>query len=130
MKFFSIEKLSKILEQNILEIDFALIFGSASKGEVKDLADIDIAVYLDTAISIDIFLKIVREVEDYTKCRCDLSVLNTASVILCFEALQGKLLFVRENKIDVYAQFYSCTCREYEDKIIWMEKQLFLRGYA
>ena len=128
-KQFSIKKLSKILEQ-IVEIDFALIFGSAQKGEVTGFSDIDIAVYLNTSITTDILLKIVEKVENHTHCRCDVCILNSASEILRFEALKGKLLFVRENKIDDYALFYSLTCREYEDKITWMKKQLSYRGYS
>jgi len=127
MEFF--KKLSKILEQ-IIEIDFALIFGSAQKGALKDASDIDIGVYLNTPITTDILLKIVEKIENYTHRRCDLCTLNTASAILRFEALKGDLLFVRENKIDDYAQFYSLTCREYEDKIFWMKKQLSYRGYS
>ena len=128
-KYFSIKKLSKILEQ-IIEIDFALIFGSAQKGEVKGSSDIDIGVYLNTHITTNLLLKIIEKVENYTHCRCDVSILNTASEILRFEALKGKLLFVRKNKIDDYALFYSLTCREYEDKIAWMKKQLSYRGYS
>ncbi len=128
-KYFSIKKLSKILEQ-IIEIDFALIFGSAQKGEVKGSSDIDIGVYLNTHITASLLLKIIEKVENYTRCRCDVSILNTASEILRFEALKGKLLFARENKIDDYALFYSLTCREYEDKITWMKKQLSYRGYS
>ncbi len=130
MRRFSLEKLSEILEQSVPEIDFALIFGSSQKGEIKESADIDIAIYINTHPTIDLFLKIVRKVENYTKCRCDLSILNTATEIFRFEALKGKLLFVRDNKIDDYAQFYSLTCREYEEKIIWMKKQLSYRGYS
>ena len=128
-KYFSIKKLSKILEQ-IIEIDFALIFGSAQKGEVKGSSDIDIGVYLNTHITTSLLLKIIEKVENYTHVRCDVSILNTASEILRFEALKGKLLFVRKNKIDDYALFYSLTCREYEDKITWMKKQLSYRGYS
>ena len=72
----------------------------------------------------------IEKVENYTHCRCDVSILNTVSEILRFEALKGKLLFARKNKIDDYALFYSLTCREYEDKIIWMKKQLSYRGYS
>jgi len=128
-KQFSIKKLSKILEQ-IIEIDFAFIFGSAQKGKLKDSSDIDIGVYLNTNITNDLLLKIVEKVENHTHSRCDVCILNTASEILRFEVLKGKLLFARENKIDDYALFYSLTCREYEDKIIWMKKQLAYRGYA
>ncbi len=128
-KYFSIKKISEILEQ-IVEIDFALIFGSAQKGEAKGSSDIDIAVYFNTHITTKLLLKIIEKVENYTHCRCDVCILNTASEILRFEVLKGKLLFVRENKIDDYALFYSLTCREYEDKIIWMKKQLSYRGYS
>jgi len=128
-KYFSIRKLSKILEQ-IIEIDFALIFGSAKKGEVKGSSDIDIGVYLNTHTTTSLLLKIIEKVENYTQLRCDVSILNTASEILRFEALKGKLLFARKNKIDDYALFYSLTCREYEDKITWMKKQLSYRGYS
>ena len=128
-KQFSIKKLSKILEQ-IIEIDFAFIFGSAQKGELKDSSDIDIGVYLNTPITTDLLLKIVEKVENHTHRRCDVCILNSASEILRFEALKGKLLFARENKIDDYALFYSLTCREYEDKIIWMKRQLAYRGYS
>lgn len=130
MKSFSIEKLAKILKQRVVEIDFALIFGSARHGKIKKGSDIDIAVYLNTDISMELFLKIVREVEEVTQCRCDLNILNTSSAILCFEALKGKVLFIRDHKIDVYAEFYSRTCRKYEDKMAWMDKQLALRGYV
>ncbi len=130
MKPFSIHKLSAAIGQNINEIDFALLFGSSQKGEIKKSSDVDIGVYLNTAASMDLILKIVRQVENITNSQCDLSILNTASEILRFEALKGTLLFVRENKMELYAGFYSLTCREYEDKIIWMKKQLAYRGYA
>lgn len=128
-KNFSIKKLSKVLEQ-ISEIDFALIFGSAQKGEVKDTSDIDIGVYLNTPLRTDLLSKMMETVENHTHARCDLCILNTASEMLRFEALKGELLFTRKTKIDDYARFYSLTCREYEDKIIWMKKQLSYRGYA
>jgi len=31
--------------------------------------------------------------------------------------------------MDAYAAWYSLTCREYEDAIAWMKKQLIYRGY-
>jgi hypothetical protein len=56
--------------------------------------------------------------------------LKTIPQILRFEALKGKLLFIRDDKMEEYAHFYSLTCREYEDTMAWMQRQLAYRGYA
>ncbi len=32
--------------------------------------------------------------------------------------------------MEEYAYFYSLTCREYEDTIVWMQRQIAYRGYA
>ena len=45
------------------------------------------------------------------------------------EVLKGKILFIRESSIDDHAEFYSLTCRIYEDQITWMQKQLKYREY-
>ena len=60
---------------------------------------------------------------------CDLVFLNDAGEQLSFEVLQGKRLFVRPEAVDLHAEFYSQTCREYEYKLAWMKKQLQYRGY-
>jgi hypothetical protein len=60
---------------------------------------------------------------------CDLVILNDAGEQLAFEVLQGKKLFIRPEAVDLYAGFYSQTCREYEDRLAWMKKQLQYRGY-
>ncbi len=129
MKQFSVQKLAGNLK-TILEIDFALLFGSAQSGLLKNNSDIDIAVYLNTLLTPELMLSIVKSVEKTVSLNCDLTVLNTASEILRFEALKGRVLFVRDNKIEEYAGFYSLTCREYEDTMAWMQRQMAYRGYA
>ena len=121
-------RLSEALE-NIPEIDFAFLFGSAVTGELCRSSDIDIAVYLNQDLTLDLISKIVSEVEKISGHTCDLSILNQSTEIFSFEVLKGELLFVRESKIELYAGFYSITCREYEDKMVWMKKQLAYRGY-
>jgi hypothetical protein len=37
------------------------------------------------------------------------------------KALQGKLLFVKPEQEDVYAEFYSYTCRKFEYDSFWMK---------
>lgn len=129
MKHFSIKELGKNLEA-VLEIDFALLFGSAQSGVLEKSSDIDLGVYLNSSVTPDLILSIVKTVEKTVSAECDLSILNTASEILRFEAIKGKVLFIRGNKMDEYAGFYSLTCREYEDTIAWMQRQKSYRGYA
>ena len=121
-------RLSKALEK-IPEIDFAFLFGSAATGKLRRSSDIDIAVYLNQDLTLDLISKIVSEVEKISGHTCDLSILNQSTEIFSFEVLKGELLFVQESKMEVYTYFYSITCREYEDKMIWMKKQLAYRGY-
>jgi predicted nucleotidyltransferase len=130
IKKFSIETLAHTLKQNVPEIDFALLFGSAKTGCVKVSSDIDIGVFLNVPATPEIILSIMKTVENAAQVRCDVSILNTASEILRFEALKGRVLFVRKNKMADYAAFYSLTCRQYEDTTVWMQKQLAYRGYA
>ncbi len=85
---------------------------------------------MNTPETLDLITKIIKAVEAHTEYDCDLSILNSASEILRFEALKGELFFARESKLELFAEFYSITCREYEDKMFWMKRQLFYRGYS
>lgn len=129
MQPFSIQNLAADLK-TIPEIDFALLFGSAQSGVVKEGSDFDIGVYLNTPVTPDLILSIVKSVENTVSAECDLTILNAASEILRFETLKGKVLFIRDHKMEEYAHFYSLTCREYEDTMAWMQRQLAYRGYA
>jgi hypothetical protein len=122
-----IELLSEELKTKIPEIDFAFLFGSYAKGTQRPDSDLDIAIYLNTDVSLDLISRSTSIIETTTGKRCDLCILNKASEILRFEVLKGKLMFVRERKIEEYVHFYSLTCREYEDQMTWMNKQLRLR---
>lgn len=122
-----IELLSEELKTKIPEIDFAFLFGSYAKGTQRPDSDLDIGIYLNTDVSLDLISRSISIIETTTGKRCDLCILNKASEILRFEVLKGRLMFVREGKIEEYAHFYSLTCREYEDQMAWMNKQLRLR---
>jgi len=113
-------------------IAFAFIFGSSQDDIVKEGSDIDIAVYLiENEKSLDFRLQIVNELEKLIPSfsNYDLVVLNQANSVLAMQAIQGKLLFVKNQHKELYADFYSLTCRQYEDDIFWMKKQLEYRGY-
>ena len=124
------EKIAKLLE-TVPEIQFALLFGSAKTGIIKEGSDVDLGICLRKAHSeLDIMLKISALLEDNLPgIRFDIVNLHKASPILRFEALQGEVIFLPDDNIDSYSDFYSKTCAEYEDQVFWMKKQLQYRGY-
>jgi len=128
---FDVDKLALDLCRQLPEVQFAYLFGSAQEGKVRIGGDVDIAVWIDAhSARIDLIPKIVGLVEKHTPgVPCDLVFLNDAGEQLSFSVLQGKILFVREEAEDLYASFYSQTCRDYEDTVAWMKKQLQYRGY-
>lgn len=128
---FSPEDLAEILLNNFQEIHFALLFGSAQDGIVKKGSDIDIGIFYNFEYDkTDLLLKLTAVFEKFLpETFFDITILNKASSILRFEALQGKVLFVRENQENRFGDFYTLTCSEYEDRTFWMKKQLEYRGY-
>jgi len=113
------------------EILFAYVFGSAKKGVIKPGSDVDVAVWIcDFGRRMELIPGLIGLIESYTNgIKCDLVFLNDAGEQLAFEVLQGTILFIREETRDLHAGFYSRICREYEDRIFWMKKQLQYRGY-
>jgi predicted nucleotidyltransferase len=129
--YFKHDELKKAL-QKFEEIAFAYVFGSSQDEIVNEGSDIDIAVYLvKNEKCLELRLKIIAELEMIIPSfgNYDLVVLNSANSILAMQAIQGKLLFYKDEFKDVYAAFYSQTCRQYEDDAFWMKKQLEYRGY-
>ncbi len=115
---FAPEALAAALESACPFLDFAFLLGSARDGRVPAGGDIDLAVYFhaSSAIDWDRISAIMSIVEGQCpQAESDVGILNTAGVIYRFEALRGRLLFVRTAALDDYAAFYSLTCREYED---------------
>ena len=128
----NLNRISEIFFNNIPEAEFAYIFGSTQDGNVGKNSDIDIAFYFSTNIEIteNLILRIYKSFEKiYPNLTLDICNLNTASLILRFEALQGTLLFVRDNFKDKFADFFSLTAREYEDEMYRRKLQMKYRGY-
>ena len=115
---FAPQALGAALESACPFLDFAFLMGSARDGRVPAGGDIDLAVHFhaSSAIDWDRINTIMAVVEGQCPhAESDVGILNTAGVIYRFEALRGRLLFVRPPALDDYAAFYSLTCREYED---------------
>jgi len=126
-----IKRLSKKLKGNIPEILFAYLFGSSVSGTIKNESDIDLAVYLAPGKkTFDTIARIFGVMEDqFPSQQIDIVLLNDSGIIISMEVLKGKLLFVREDAWDIYSGYYSLTCRNFEDHMIWIKKQLKYRGY-
>ena len=126
---FDLHTLSTVLSAQFPDIAFAYLFGSSKEGTVREGSDVDIAFYYTGK---DIFIRFKLE-ESLEKALpglvFDLVELQKAEPILASEVLRGVQLFVRPEAMDLYLRFYTLTCRKYEDRIYWMNKQLEYRGY-
>ena len=127
----NIKSLAQDLNDAFPEILFAFLFGSSQKGIIIPGSDIDLAFYFEkTASKINLIPRIIDLIESASPgITCDITILNTAGPIVAFEALRGTELFIREESMDIYAGFYSLTCRLFEDHICRVKKQLEYRGY-
>jgi len=126
-----ISRLAAELDQLFPEVLFAYLFGSAQTGTIRPGGDVDLAVWIrDTSLKMELIPALVGFVDTHAGgAACDLVFLNDAGDQLAFEVLRGRRLFVRSEANDLHAGFYSQTCREIEDRLAWMEKQLQYRGY-
>jgi predicted nucleotidyltransferase len=126
-----IQQLTEIIRDKFPDIAFAYLFGSSQEGVVKQGSDLDIAVYYKGD---DIFIRfrLEEQLEQVIGNGIYIDVVELQKIdntVLAFEALSGKQLFVRDECIDEYADFYVRICRKYEDEMYWMKKQLKYRGY-
>ena len=126
-----IKELANKLKISFPQILFAYLFGSASEGKLSASSDIDVAVYLQKGMkSAELIAGIIGTVEEVMEeYSCDLLILNDAGTLIAMETLKGKILFIRESSRDDHAEFYSLTCRMFEDQTAWMKKQLKYRGH-
>ena len=116
------ERLGDMLRERIPAASFALLIGSARDGRVPPGGDVDLAFYLYERPTLDFYTRVEQTVEELVSgITCDVGVLNEAEPVYRFEALKGRLFFVREP--EVYARFFSLTCREYESQMADYERQ-------
>jgi len=128
---FDSKELGEIIEEELNEVAFAFLFGSAKEGIIREGGDIDIGVFLiDRKNKEKVISKLIGIVEKILPgLICDIVFLNDAEPILAKEIISGKLLFVKKKYLNDYCDIFSDTRFLYEDKIYWMKKQLEFRGY-
>lgn len=99
------------------EIIFAYIFGSFVEPEMPFFRDIDIGVYIKDYKESDWHryeIELPRQLEKQLKYKypLDLTVINTADILLVKNIIQGELLFVRDENlwadfVTYHAKFYA-----------------------
>lgn len=105
----------------------AWAFGSAAGGDLRDGSDVDVGVLMARQPTFDEQLDMLGRLQDALGLdEVDLVVLNEAHVILRFEAVSGRRLFIRD--LPAAAEFVSLTAREYEDAMALIERGLRWRA--
>lgn len=108
-----LRSLKKFLEKdpNIL---FALVFGSAAEGKLRNDSDIDVAVYIKKLLNPLEYLKLATELSEMIKREIHLVVLNEASPLLRHQIMKNnKILFIKD--FDTYANFREKTMTDYDE---------------
>ena len=114
---FNPDSLARALEEACPEALFAFLFGSSINGHVSVGSDLDLALFINGRMSLDLLDRVQSAVVErfLPGVHCDIGSLRNAEPIYRFEALKGRLLFTRDS--EVYLRFFSLTCREYESQI-------------
>ena len=120
---FKVDQLAESVKAACPEAEFGFLFGSAKDGVLTTGADIDVGLYVDTPHDFDLYNRAMEAVEKLAPgVEPDISVVTMDSdVVLRFEILKGRQLFVRN--LETYLDFFSLTCREYEDQMASYQRQ-------
>ena len=119
---FSPDALGAALRAECPEIGFALLMGSARDGVVPAGGDLDLAVSLNTRLSLPLVERITAIVQRVAPgVEVDIGCFDRTEPVYRFEALKGRLLFTRDQ--DRFLVAYSLACREYESQMRDYERQ-------
>lgn len=122
------EIVSKIRRHLGDQIDFIVLFGSASTGETHPLSDIDIGVKVSLKEEEYnfIFTELLSLFDSSKDPHIDVTLLNIASLSLQFRVVRdGKILYVRQNeKSDVWQTYVEYVLIRYPDWRFYIENYL------
>ena len=122
MPALDLSRLQAIFE-NHTNVLAAWSFGSAQKGFLRPESDVDIGVYYERPPSLDELADLRADLQEALGVEeIDLVPLNEAHPLLRFEAICGRLLFVRN--WEKMALFVALTAREAEDAQAFLETGL------
>jgi predicted nucleotidyltransferase len=98
------------------DVVFAVLFGSARDGGVRDGGDVDIGIYFDPKPNTEEFVDFLVRTADLLEVdEIDCTDLRSADPILAFEAVSGRMLC--KNDPARTAAIVSLISREYEDAL-------------
>lgn len=124
---FSVSKLAREVAEHVPEVEFAYLLGSGQHGIIPKYSDLDLAVFAKPGTEKDYttYTRIVDAAEKALPGPVDIDVvfLNHAHCVFSFEALKGKRLFARPDCLERLAEFYSLTCREYEEYMSGIQRR-------
>lgn len=120
----TLEKTAQSVLENSPKVSSAWLFGSHAHGRARHDSDVDIAILTFSPLSSEELLRLSADLSwELREDRVDLVELNQASPILAFEAISGKNILCKDPNLQ--AEFFSLTCRLYEDSMAMLE-----RGYS
>lgn len=118
------EKIKRLLGRE-KHVKLAYLFGSAARGRIGKLSDVDIGVYLDESLTpekrFDLQLRLMSELASLLGTnKVDLVVMNDANIPLNFEIIKSNhLVFARPefDRVEFEHQVMSrCLDRRYYDE--------------
>ncbi|MCD6224879.1 MAG: nucleotidyltransferase domain-containing protein [Deltaproteobacteria bacterium] len=116
----------KIIWETNLNITGVWLFGSARNNLIKAGSDLDMGILFAVSPGLDELADLRKALQLKLNIdQIDLLILNKAGVVSRFEAISGRLLFCRNR--DKCAEFVSCTAREYEDEMAFLQRGLTLK---
>lgn len=119
---FDPHALSVALQDACPDVILAFLLGSSKDGCVGIGSDIDLALYTENKPQFNLCGKAQEVLSKIAPdAHYDIGFLKTAEPVYRFEALKGRLLFARNRQ--VYLDFFSRTCREFEFQIADYKRQ-------
>lgn len=107
------EKLKSELEKN-RDISAAILYGSFAKGFANDQSDIDVAILFKKVPDPIALFSIKQELSDAMKSDVDVISLNSASPIICMQAIKSGIpLFINDKR--AYDEFEMRLITDYAD---------------
>lgn len=107
-----VNQIAETLEQDP-DVSMAFLFGSYAKGNARSNSDLDIAVYLKEPYTMETIQKIWGYIESLSQKDVDLIILNTAPASLCWSAIRGIKLYIKDQR--QYLEYMLDCSNEAED---------------
>lgn len=107
-----VNQIAKTLEQDP-DVSMAFLFGSYAKGNARSNSDLDIAVFLKEPYTMETIQKIWGQIESLSNKDVDLIILNTAPASLCWSAIRGIKLYIKDQR--QYLEYMLDCSNEAED---------------